>query len=275
MPTNGPIFATTFFVLQNFGPIQKQLSDFAAFYYNWCLFPMAYKVLIIVPCYNEEFSLPLVLTGIQATPFKEGFAVTPLVINDCSKDKTRQAAESFKVNVLNLPMNLGIGGAVQTGFKYALRNNFDLAIQLDGDGQHPPTQVNKLLEAWQQTGANIVIGSRFIDGEGFQSSILRRIGINYFYWLNRIFAGVSVYDSTSGFRLLDKAAIVCAAHSYPDDYPEPESLIMFGKAGLKIKEVPVMMSHRLGGKSSISHGRSFYYVIKVTIAMFFTFIRKN
>ena len=235
---------------------------------------MAYKLLIIIPCYNEEFSLPLVLADIQSTEFKEGFAVKPLVVNDCSTDKTRQAAEGFKVTVLNLPMNLGIGGAVQTGFKYAQQNNFDLALQLDGDGQHPPAQINKLLDAWHQTGANIIIGSRFIDGEGFQSSLLRRIGISYFYWLNRIFAGVSIYDSTSGFRLLDKKAIECAAGSYPDDYPEPESLIMFGKAGLKIKEVPVLMSHRLGGRSSI-HGRSIYYVIKVTIAMFFTFIRKN
>lgn len=235
---------------------------------------MAYQVLIIIPCYNEEFSLPLVLADIRSTAFAEGFVINPLVVNDCSKDKTGQVAQDFKVKVLNLPMNLGIGGAVQTGFKYALRNNFDLAIQLDGDGQHPPAQINKLLDAWQQTKANVIIGSRFIDGEGFQSSLLRRIGINYFHWLNRMFAGVSVYDSTSGFRLLDRTAIACAARSYPDDYPEPESLIMFGKAGLKIKEIPVVMSHRLGGKSSLQ-GKSIYYVIKVTIAMFFTFIRKN
>lgn len=234
---------------------------------------MAKKVLVIIPCYNEEASLPTVLTNLQSLTLD--YDLKPLVINDCSTDNTRAVAESFNVTVLNLPMNLGIGGAVQTGFKYALRNGFDLAIQLDGDGQHPPAEINKLLNSHKETQANVVIGSRFIEGEGFQSSFLRRLGINYFYWLNRMFAGVPVYDSTSGFRLMDKKAIECAATSYPDDYPEPESLIMFAKAGLKIKETPVVMSHRLGGQSSIRRCSSLYYMIKVTIAMFFTFIRKN
>jgi len=234
---------------------------------------MAQKVLVIIPCYNEDASLPTVLAGLQALRLDDD--LKPLVINDCSKDNTREVAESFNVTVLNLPINLGIGGAVQTGFKYALRYGFDLAIQLDGDGQHPPDEIEKLLIARSQTQANIIIGSRFIDRKGFQSSFLRRIGISYFYWLNRIFAGVPVYDSTSGFRLLDKKAIECAVRSYPDDYPEPESLIIFAKAGLKIKEVPVVMSHRLNGRSSIRRGSSLYYMIKVTIAMFFTFIRKS
>lgn len=236
---------------------------------------MAQKVLVIIPCYNEEASLPTVLTNLQSLKLSRDYELKPLVVNDCSKDNTRPVAEKFKVTVLNLPMNLGIGGAVQTGFKYALRYGFDLAIQLDGDGQHPPAEITKLLEAYQSSSANVIIGSRFINRDGFQSSFLRRMGINYFYWLNRVFAGVPVYDSTSGFRLLDRKAIECAARSYPDDYPEPESLIMFAKAGLKIKETPVVMSHRLGGQSSIRRGSSLYYMIKVTIAMFFTFIRKN
>lgn len=235
---------------------------------------MPQKVLIIIPCYNEESSLPSVLKELQSTKLPNGYEMKVLVINDCSKDNTKALAEKHNTTVLDLPINLGIGGAVQTGFKYALLNDFDIAIQLDGDGQHPPSEIIKLITGYESLSANVVIGSRFIDKEGYQSSLARRIGITYFHWLNRLFAGESIYDSTSGFRLLDKKAIRIAAKNYPDDYPEPESLVMFSKAGLKINEVPVIMSHRLGGQSSIGYSASLYYCIKVTIAMLFSFIRK-
>jgi glycosyltransferase involved in cell wall biosynthesis len=232
------------------------------------------KVLIVIPCYNEEASLPLVLNELQQTTLPDDYQMTVLVINDCSKDNTSAVARKSHAIVIDLPVNLGIGGAVQTGILYARDNSFDIAIQLDGDGQHPPKELAKLIGFHLQTGANVVIGSRFLEKEGFQSSFARRMGIKYFHLLNRIMTGLSIYDSTSGFRLFDRAAIEIAAVNYPDEYPEPESLVVFSKAGLKIAEVPVVMSHRLGGKSSIRHFGSLYYCIKVSLAMLFSFIRK-
>lgn len=233
---------------------------------------MPQKVLIIIPCYNEQVSIPLVLKEIWNTQI-DGYILKAVVINDCSTDGTKTAATQAGAVVLDLPMNLGIGGAVQTGIKYACHNNYDFAIQLDGDGQHPPAEIFKLLHAQKNFSADVVIGSRFIDRQGFQSSAMRRLGIKYFYLLNRIFTGNHIFDSTSGFRLLNKKAIALAADNYPDDYPEPESLVIFAKAGFVIKEVAVNMRSRLGGKSSIAHGASVYYTIKVTIGMLFSFIR--
>jgi len=234
---------------------------------------MPKKVLIIIPCYNEENSLPLVLTELGNIIMPDDYAMSIAVINDCSKDNTATVAKQYNVILLDLPMNLGIGGAVQTGIKYAMNNNFDIAIQLDGDGQHPPGEIIKLLNAHQSFGADIIIGSRFIDNEGFQSSLVRRMGIRYFYRLNKIFTGNNIFDSTSGFRLLNKRTIAIAANNYPDDYPEPESLVIFAKAGLSIKEVPVNMRARLGGVSSINHSASLFYTLKVSIGMLFSFIR--
>jgi glycosyltransferase involved in cell wall biosynthesis len=235
---------------------------------------MVKKILIVIPCYNEESALPTLLQEIMCLELPERFLLTPLVVNDCSKDQTVAVARANHARVLDLPNNLGIGGAVQSGIKYARNNDYDVVIQLDGDGQHPPSQIIKLLSAFEESGADVVIGSRFLNKEGFQSSFMRRMGIKYFYRLNKLLTGNSIYDSTSGFRLLGGKAIAMAAQNYPDDYPEPESLIIFSKAGLKIKEVPVVMSHRLGGTSSISSVASVYYCIKVTISMLFSFIRK-
>jgi len=235
---------------------------------------MLKKVLIVIPCYNEEAALPLLLNEFVSLKLPDQYELTVLVVNDCSKDNTFSVAQKYDVKILDLPTNLGIGGAVQSGLKYAKRYNFDMAIQLDGDGQHPPSEIIKLLNANAIFGADLVIGSRFLNNEGFRSSFMRRLGIKYFYRLNQLLTGNNIYDSTSGFRLLAKKAIAIAAENYPDDYPEPESLVTFARAGLKIKEVPVIMSHRLGGKSSIGNFSSVYYCIKVTISMFFSFIRK-
>ena len=235
---------------------------------------MQKKVLIVIPCYNEEAALPLLLEELNQLVLPEQYTLTTLVINDCSKDKTIEVAKKHKVKVLDLVNNLGIGGAVQSGFKYAKDNDFEIAIQLDGDGQHPPSEIIKQLKAYEAQHADVVIGSRFIQNEGFQSSFMRRMGIRYFFRLNKLLTGNKIYDSTSGFRLLGRRAIAIAALNYPDDYPEPESLIIFSKAGLKITETAVVMSHRLGGQSSIGNFSSVYYCIKVTISMLFSFIRK-
>jgi glycosyltransferase involved in cell wall biosynthesis len=232
------------------------------------------KVLIVIPCYNEEASIPSVLNELQQTILPGGYQMQVLVINDCSKDNTSAVAKKSLATVIDLPVNLGIGGAVQTGIIYARDNNFDIAIQLDGDGQHPPKELAKLIGFHLESGANIVIGSRFLQKEGFQSSFARRLGIKYFHLLNRLMTGLHIYDSTSGFRLFDRAAIKLASVNYPDEYPEPESLVVFSKAGLKIAEVAVIMSPRLGGKSSIQHFGSLYYCVKVSLAMLFSFIRK-
>lgn len=234
---------------------------------------MQLRLLIIIPCFNEEAALPLVLSEIENIKPVKGYSLSVVVVNDCSQDSTKAIAKKFNVPVLDLPMNIGIGGAVQTGFKYALEKKFDLAIQLDGDGQHPGSEIHRLVTAFENYAADIIIGSRFIDNKGFQSSLIRRIGIRYFYIINKLFTGNYIYDSTSGFRLFNKKAIAIAAKNYPDDYPEPESLIIFAKAGLIIKEVAVTMRPRLGGTSSINTAASFFYCFKVTMGMLFSYIR--
>jgi glycosyltransferase involved in cell wall biosynthesis len=234
---------------------------------------MPHKLLIIIPCYNEEAALPALLTTLTDVQLNN-YAVEVIVINDCSTDNTLTVARQHNAKVIDLSINLGIGGAVQSGLIYALQNNFDLAVQMDGDGQHPPQELAKLLSCYEASGANLVIGSRFIEGEGFQSSFARRLGIGYFHWLNKLFTGQSIYDSTSGFRLFDRKAIALAAEHYPDEYPEPESLIQFSRAGLSIKETPVIMAGRQGGQSSIRNFASLYYCIKVTLTMVFASIRK-
>lgn len=235
---------------------------------------MVTKLLIIIPCFNEEASIAFLLNELKQLVVPNTFELSVAVINDCSKDNTALIAEKLSVVVINLPVNLGIGGAMQTGYKYAWENNFDLAVQMDGDGQHPPAELNKLLQYWQHTNANVVIGSRFLIKQGFQSSALRRWGISYFHWLNKFFTGIHIYDSTSGFRLFDRKAIELAVQYYPDEYPEPESIVVFAKSGLSIHETPVIMKERQGGKSSIRYFSQLYYIVKVSIAMFFSFIRK-
>jgi hypothetical protein len=232
------------------------------------------KVLIVIPCYNEEASLPLLLPELLRTTLPAGYQMEVAVINDCSKDNSSAVARRHGATVIDLPVNLGIGGAVQTGIRYAKQEGFDITIQLDGDGQHPPKELPKLINYYLETGANVVIGSRFLEKEGFQSSFARRMGIKYFHWVNRLMTGLQIYDSTSGFRLFDRKAIELASVSYPDEYPEPESLVVFSKAGLKIGEVAVVMAARQGGQSSIRSFGSLYYCFKVSLAMLFSFIRK-
>ncbi len=196
-----------------------------------------------------------------------------LVVNDCSIDKTAIIAKAAGVRLLDLPVNCGIGGAMQTGFLYALENQFDFAMQIDGDGQHPPQEIPKLLNCENKYQPDMVIGSRFIEKIGYQSSILRRMGISYLSWVTKLFTGKRIWDATSGFRLYNKRAIQLVAANYPDEYPEPQSLIDFYKAGLSVKEVPVLMAERQGGQSSISSFNQVYYLFKVTFAMFFSYIK--
>jgi glycosyltransferase involved in cell wall biosynthesis len=232
------------------------------------------KVLAIIPAFNEEKSIARVIEEISMVGLSSQLNITALVINDCSTDNTANIISEINCIGLNLPVNLGIGGAVQTGYKYALGNDFDFAVQVDGDGQHPPEYIPDLLNELQTKNLDVIIGSRYLIRDGFQSSFMRRMGILYFKWLNKLLTGLTILDSTSGFRMLNRKALSCLAENYPDEYPEPEAIILYKKFHLKTGEIPVKMRERQGGKSSINAFASVYYMIKVSLAIIFTKIRK-
>jgi len=231
------------------------------------------KIAAVIPAYNEEKAIASVVNEINALKKNTGIDIVAIVVNDCSRDQTVQVAAQTDCVILDLPVNLGIGGAVQTGFKYALEQNFDFAVQIDGDGQHPPAEIEKLLKTMLEKNLDVVIGSRFIDKIGFQSTFMRRVGITYFMFLNKMLTGQRITDSTSGLRMLNKKALEIAGNNYPDEYPEPESLVLYAFNNLRIGEVAVEMRERQGGVSSIGTFASLYYLFKVSLAMFFTYLR--
>ena len=231
------------------------------------------RILIIIPAYNEEKNIANVVQSLAAaSPIYE-----PLVINDGSKDNTQFEAEaSGLATVIQLPANLGIGGAVQTGFKYAFYNNFDYAIQFDGDGQHLASEIPKLLKPLHANEFDVWIGSRFVEKtQGFQSTFMRRIGIRIFEFMSSLLIRKKITDSTSGFRAYNKQAIAFLAANYPTDYPEPETVILLGKNDFRIQEISVEMVERQGGESSISGWKSAHYMIKVILAMLMTAQRQK
>lgn len=230
------------------------------------------KVAIVIPCYNEQDNVLKLYQEIQNTPFPDFYSVSPIFVNDCSNDSTRTILVDNHINFIDLPVNLGIGGAVQTGYKYAFINGFDVAVQMDGDGQHPPVELSKILRPIFDNEADVVIGSRYLTKEGFQSTSLRRAGINYFNWLNKKLVGVTIQDSTSGYRALNKKALELVSDYYPDEYPEPEAIILYSLNHLKIMEVPVSMRERQGGESSIKRFKTLYYMVKVTLSTLFLYI---
>lgn len=229
------------------------------------------KKLMVVPAYNEEGSIEGVIRKIRSA--SPDYHI--VVIDDCSRDATRERAESLDVPVISLPVNLGIGGAVQTGFKYAHYNGYDVAVQVDGDGQHDPRFVERLLEPICRDRADVVVGSRFITRKGFQSGKMRRLGIRLFQLLNNLLLRQNITDSTSGFRAYNARAIALLQENYPSDFPEPEALFLLKKRGFRIVEVPVEMNTREAGTSSISGIKSAYYMIKVTISIIVEFLRKE
>lgn len=231
------------------------------------------KIAAVIPAYNEEASITGVVEAVHQANEQLPFELIPVVVNDCSKDQTAAIIRKLDCVDLHLPVNLGIGGAVQCGYKYAYANDFDRAVQIDGDGQHPPIEIARLAHQMTENNLDVVIGSRFIEGSGFQSTILRRMGINYFKWLNKFLLGITVFDNTSGMRMLNRKALSLVVKYYPDEYPEPESLVLFVKQGLKVGEVQVQMRERQGGESSIGATASVYYMLKVSLAIVYTYIR--
>ncbi|MFD2564525.1 glycosyltransferase family 2 protein [Aquimarina rubra] len=229
------------------------------------------RIAAIIPAYNEEKSIAKVVRSIRKIQSSK-FVIDAIVVNDSSNDNTSEIIHALPCIPLDLPINLGIGGAVQTGFIYAYENNYDYAIQVDGDGQHPSDQIEKLFLVIHSQ-FDVVIGSRFIENEGFQSTKLRRLGIKYFMLLNKVILNVKITDCTSGFRMINRKALKIVYDYYPDEYPEPESIVLFSLNNLRMVEVPVVMKQRQGGVSSINFVSSIYYMIKVTLAIFYTFIR--
>lgn len=221
------------------------------------------KVLIIIPAYNEAENIERVVDNIVENFPQYDY----VVVNDGSRDNTRDVCKKRGYQFLNLSINLGIGGAVQTGYKYAKDKGYDVAVQIDGDGQHDISYLEKMLPYLENGEADIVIGSRFIEKEGFQSSAARRTGIKILSGLIFICTGCKIKDVTSGFRAVNKRFIKIYAENYPNDYPEPEAIVSAVMHGGTIKECPVIMRERENGTSSINFVKSIYYMIKVTLAI--------
>lgn len=200
------------------------------------------KKLIIIPAYNEEDAIAHTVARIREKAPDFDY----VIINDCSTDRTLAICRENGFHVVNLPINLGIGGAVQTGYRYALENGYDIAVQMDGDGQHDAAYLGEMARVLEEEKLNMVIGSRFIEKEGFQSSAARRLGIGYFSWLIKLVTGVRITDPTSGMRMADREVIGLFAGDYPKDYPEPESVVTILKMGRRVREIPVQMRAREG-----------------------------
>ena len=232
---------------------------------------MSKRVAVIVPAYNEEQSIGGVVRNIRAL----GDGYDAIVINDNSMDETSAKAQGEGAIVINLPWNLGIGGAVQTGFRFAAGNGYHACVQVDGDGQHPTEEVPYLLKTLDEEECDLVIGSRFISKTDYDISCMRRIGIHIISLFLKLSTGMSVKDCTSGFRALNRRGMSLFAKEYPQDYPEPESLIFAHRYGFKVKEVSIEMKNRMHGTSSITSVKAGYYMIKVLLAMFIDLFKKT
>ncbi len=232
------------------------------------------NVLIIIPAYNEAATIGGLVKEIRSKhPFP---SLEILVINDGSADNTEAEAKRAGARVVSLPFNLGIGGAVQTGYKIAADENFDVAVQLDGDAQHDPASLSNVVSPVLQDKLDFCIGSRFLnDTSDFKSTFTRRAGIRFLKLLLKLLAGVSLTDPTSGFRAANQKVIREFAAYYPVDFPEPEAVKIAKRFGARIGEVPVNMRKRLGGESSIRDFSTLYYMIKVTLAILIDSLKKK
>jgi glycosyltransferase involved in cell wall biosynthesis len=225
----------------------------------------------IVPAYNEEQNIGRVVAELRA--FDPGLEI--VVVSDGSADRTAENAAAAGARVLRLPYNLGIGGAVQTGFKYAWQQGYELAVRCDGDGQHVPGELPKVIAPVVAGEADIAVGSRFVAGDGYRSSASRRVGIRLLATVVSAIARQRVTDTTSGFQALNRRALELFAADYPHDYPEVEGMVMTIKHQLRLVEVPVQMRERRHGRSSITALRSIYYMAKVLTALFVGLFRRD
>jgi glycosyltransferase involved in cell wall biosynthesis len=232
---------------------------------------VALRRIAIVPAFNEEDCVSRVIDEIRA--FDPELEI--VVVDDGSVDRTSAAAAAKGAQVVRLPFNLGIGGAVQTGFRFAFENGFELAVRVDGDGQHDPAELPKLLGPVLAGEADIVVGSRFAGRGGYRSSRPRRVGITILARVVSLLVRQRVTDPTSGFQALNRHAIALFAADYPHDYPEVEATVMVFKHRLRLTEVPVQMRERVAGRSSIGALASVYYMVKVLLAIVVAMFRRN
>ncbi len=221
------------------------------------------RVLIIIPVYNEEDCILQVIEELRAVCPDYDY----VAINDCSTDNTLTVMQDNRLCYIDQPCNLGIGGNVQTGYRYAVEQGYDITVQMDGDGQHMPEYLPAIVDKVAAGEYDMCIGSRFIEKQGFQTSFMRRFGINFLKTLLRIACGVKVTDVTSGFRACNKELTAFFAENYAQDYPEPEAIMAATMAGFQVGESPVVMRERTTGTSSISPIKSVYFMIKVSLAI--------
>jgi glycosyltransferase involved in cell wall biosynthesis len=227
--------------------------------------------LVVIPAFNEAATVASVVRGVRAkAPWCD-----VVVVNDGSRDATTVEARGALADVLELPFNLGIGGAVQAGFVYAKENGYRWMIQVDGDGQHEPAEIATLRDATKDTSIDVVCGSRFLVPGEYLPPISRRTGIHVFAFVLSRIVRQPITDPTSGFRLYNRRAIELFSTDYPHDYPEVEAVLLLHNHRLRLIEVPVRMFERGGGRSSISSGKSAYYMIKVLLALFVGLLRRR
>lgn len=228
------------------------------------------SLLAVIPAFNEQNDILQVIREIRSDLPEADI----LVVNDCSTDDTSRIARTAEgIKVIDLPCNLGIGGAMQTGFKYAMAAGYEYVVQIDGDGQHVAGEARKLMTAMRRTCCDMVIGSRFLDVETFRSTWCRRLGIRLFYLLFRVLVNARITDSTSGFRLFNRKSLTILSRYYSTDYPEPDAIVLLKKNGLRICETGVAMREREHGQSSITPIKSPYYMTKVILTILFSCAR--
>ncbi len=228
------------------------------------------RLLVIIPAFNEAGSVGKVISSVRkALPEAD-----ILVVNDGSKDRTSEVAREEGVVVIDHPYNMGIGATMQTGYRYAFSRGYDVAVQIDADGQHPPQQVRTLLEPLLEGRADIVVGSRFMIPGTYRQSLARRVGKSIFSMIISSIVGQRLTDTTSGFRAVNRDVMAFYANGYPEDYPEVEALVLLHKMGYKISEVPVEMKRRMAGVSSITFFKGVYYMVKVLLAVFVDVLKK-
>jgi glycosyltransferase involved in cell wall biosynthesis len=227
------------------------------------------RVLAIVPAYNEAESV-----GAVVRELLHRGDLDVLVVNDGSTDDTAAEARAAGARVLDLPLNLGIGGAVQTGYLYARRHCYDVALQVDGDGQHDPTQIDRLLARLSGGEAELALGSRYAEKTSYRSPLLRRAGMIVLSWLVSLVTRQRLRDTTSGFRACTRPLLVYFAENYPQDYPEVEALVLARRAGFRVVEVACRFRERAGGRSTITPLRAAYYMIKVQLAVLIGLFRR-
>ena len=230
------------------------------------------RILLIIPAFNESGNIKRTVEEAKSVSVDCDI----LVVDDGSEDDTASRASEAGASVISMPFNLGVGGAVQTGFLFAQRAGYHIAVQVDGDGQHDLDFLGRLLDPVIQGEADIAVGSRFSGPyQGYRSSFVRRVGIHFFAKLISFLTGFKVTDPTSGFRAFSRRALAVFAREYPMDFPEPESIVVATRHGLKLREVPVQMRKRLYGASSIRYLKTLYYMIKVTFAILLDMLKQK